>query len=125
MIIADTDVLIDYLRGKEPIAERIAIELKSALKTTVSTRFELLAGARKSQELARVTDLLAVIGTIALDADSTDKAAEVRRNLERAGAPIGLADSLIAGMALRHRAMLLTRNRELFGRVAGLYLGME
>ena len=125
MIIADTDVLIDYLRGKEPIAGRIAIELKSALKTTVITRFELLAGTRKSQELARVTDLLAVIGTIALDADSADKAAEVRRDLERAGSPIGMADSLIAGIALRHRAILLTRNREHFGRVAGLYLGME
>ena len=45
MIVADTDVLIDYLRGEGPQADRIAFELQHGLGTTVVTAFELWAGA--------------------------------------------------------------------------------
>ena len=42
-IIADTDVLIDFLAGHEPSASRIALELERGdLRTTAVTRFELL-----------------------------------------------------------------------------------
>jgi len=47
LTIADTDVLIDYLRGRNPAADRVAAELdRDSLYTTVITRFELMAGAR-------------------------------------------------------------------------------
>ena len=49
MMVADTDVLIDYLQGRGPGADRIAVELEHAqLCTTAVTRFELRAGARPS-----------------------------------------------------------------------------
>lgn len=45
MIVADTDVLIDFLANRDPAASRIALELKSGrLSTTAVSRFELLAG---------------------------------------------------------------------------------
>jgi predicted nucleic acid-binding protein len=47
MMIADTDVLIDYLTGRGDGATLVAAELRrGTLQTTVVTRFELLAGAR-------------------------------------------------------------------------------
>ena len=47
MMVADTDVLIDFREGRSPAAERIALELdRGQLRTTVITRFELLAGQR-------------------------------------------------------------------------------
>lgn len=47
MTVADTDVLIDFLEGRSPAAERIALELdRGQPRTTVISRFELLAGAK-------------------------------------------------------------------------------
>jgi len=42
------------------------------------------------------------------------------RALERAGTPIGVLDTLIAGTALRHGATLVTRNLKEFERIEGL-----
>jgi tRNA(fMet)-specific endonuclease VapC len=123
MMIADTDVLIDFLRGREPFASRVALEIESgSLKTTSVTRFELQSGARTKREVELIGGLLAAIPTLPLDADSADRAAEARRSLERSGTPIGMADSLIAGIVLANAGTLLTGNRKHFERVPGLKL---
>jgi predicted nucleic acid-binding protein len=124
MIIADTDVLIDYLHGKGPVADRIELEVEHGqLKTTSVTRFELLAGARSTRQQEIIERLLLAVPTLPLDAIAADRAAEVRRALESEGRAIGMGDSLIAGIVLAHKGLLLTRNRTHFERVAGLSLG--
>ena len=124
MIVADTDVLIDFLAGRDPGAGRIALELTTRhLRTTVITRFELLAGARDARQKAAVQQLLDAVPALALDAEAADRAAEVRRVLDEGGTPIGMGDSLIAGIVLANAGMLLTRNRRHFERVPGLSLG--
>jgi len=96
MIVADTDVLIDYLHGRGE-AETVEVSLsRGVLRTTVITRFELLSGAKTTSE--------------------------IRRALEHSGATVGMADSLIAGIVLSAGGDLLTRNRRHFERVAGLRL---
>lgn len=123
MILADTDVLIDFLEDREPAAERVSVEIeRGRLGTTAVTRLELLAGARTDRQSALILRLLEALPCLALDAVCADRAAEVRRTLEGRGETIGMADSLIAGIALAHRAMLLTRNRRHFERVQGLAL---
>lgn len=123
MTIADTDVLIDFLAGADPAASRVAQELsRGALHTTAVNRFELLSGARNERQEAAIRHLLTAIGTLALDENAADRAAQVRRTLERSGASIGMADSLIAGITLAHGAALLTRNRRHFERVPELRL---
>ena len=110
-IIADTDVLIDYLSGQEPSAARIALEIEhGTLRTTAITRFELMAGAKGERKRKLVHELLEAIPTLPLDADAADRAAEVRGALERKGVPIGMGDSLIAGIVLANRGVLITRN---------------
>lgn len=123
MIVADTDVLIDFLADREPSAGRVAIELTSpSFCTTAVTRFELLAGARDTTAEGLVRRLLDSLSTLTLDQESADRAAAVRRRLESRGEGIGMADSLIAGIVLVHDGMLLTRNRRHFERVEGLTL---
>lgn len=123
MIVADTDVLIDFLTGHEPVATRIARELEGGrLATTAVSRFELRAGVRNPKQERAVRQLLDALVTLDLDARAADRAADVRRSLEKAGAPIGMADSLIAGIVLQAGGRLLTRNRRHFERVAGLAL---
>ncbi len=124
MIVADTDVLIDFLAGQDPGAARIALELQQGdLHTTAVTRFEMLAGARAERQRKGILKLLAAVATLPLDAAAADRAAGVRRDLERRGTPIGMADSLIAGIVLEAGGILLTRNRAHFERVDGLVLG--
>jgi predicted nucleic acid-binding protein len=122
MTVADTDVLIDYLAGK---GEADAVERllsQGALRTTVITRFELLSGAKNAKQLARLMQLLDAVPSLALNDAATDAAAEIRRSLDRSGNPIGMADSLIAGIVTTNHGTLLTRNRRHFERVTGIRL---
>ena len=123
MIVADTDVLIDFLAGAEPMAAVVANELeRGQMCTTAISRFELLAGAISKRQQVAVNRLLAALPTLPLDEPAADRAAQVRRELETAGTAIGMADSLIAGIVLTRRSTLLTSNRRHFDRVAGLTL---
>ena len=59
MIIADTDVLIDYLAGRRPAAEAVSRALlQDQLQTTTLNGFELLAGVRGNKQRESVLALL-------------------------------------------------------------------
>jgi tRNA(fMet)-specific endonuclease VapC len=123
LILADTDVLIDYLAGAQPIAAQLARSIASdRLWTTAVSCFELLSGAPAGKGGNAVRLLLESISVLPLDRTAAERAAVVRRHLERSGQPIGMADSLIAGIALVHDLPFLTRNRRHFARVPGLTL---
>ncbi|MDQ3265274.1 MAG: type II toxin-antitoxin system VapC family toxin [Myxococcota bacterium] len=125
MMLADSDVLIEFLRGREPAAARIRIELGTGrLCTTTITSFELRSGARTARDERRVATLLDAMNVLNLDEASAIEAARVRRELEGAGKGIGTADYLIAGICLAHQATLLTNNRKHFERINGLRLGI-
>jgi len=124
LIVADSDVLIDALRGRELAKARIANELKkTSLATTTVTVFELLSGAKTPASRKKIHTLLAAMTILAFDYRAAEAAAEVRLQLETKGISIGMADFLIAGICLAHSATLLTRNRAHFERVPGLLLG--
>ena len=121
MILADTDVLIDYLGGIHPIAERVKSYIESdSLQTTAVSCFELLSGAGENRRGDEVRRLIAAIPVLTLDRDAAAQAAIVRRQLSSSGFVIGMGDSLIAGIALANDLPLLTRNRKHFEHVEKL-----
>ncbi|HEY1219874.1 MAG: type II toxin-antitoxin system VapC family toxin [Bryobacteraceae bacterium] len=122
MTIADTDVLIDYLAGKGEAGAVERLLRHGALRTTVISRFELLSGAKNAKQLARLVQLLGAVPSLGMDDAAADAASEIRRSLERSGNPIGMADSLIAGIVTSNAGELLTRNRRHFERVPGIRL---
>jgi tRNA(fMet)-specific endonuclease VapC len=123
LIIADTDVLIDYLAGTQPVADQVMAYAESdSLQTSAITCFELLSGARDGKRGDRVRRLVAAIQVLPLDREAATRAAAVRQRLARSGVSIGMADSLIAGIALVNSLPLLTRNRKHFENVEGLRL---
>lgn len=123
MMLADSDVLIDFLRGKGPGVERIAIELGTGrLHTTTINAFELISGARTAKDQQKVATLLAALHVLPLDLAAAERGALVRRDLEASGHGIGTADYLIAGICLAHGAVLITGNSKHFERVPGLKL---
>jgi predicted nucleic acid-binding protein len=123
MIIADTDILIDYLAGRRPGAEAVSRALRQGqLQTTTLNCFELLAGVGNIRQQEGALALLASMPILPLDFDAARRAAEVHRQLARSGIRIGMGDSLIAGIVLARGATLLTRNIRHFERVPGLPL---
>ena len=123
MIIADTDVLIDTLKGKEPSASRVIEELvKGQLATTTITVFELLSGAKRPGQAEKIRQLLRPITIFPLDELASTAAAEMRRHLEKEGQKINVADYLIAGICSVRLAPLMTRNRKHFERIPDLVL---
>lgn len=125
MIIADTDVLIDYLRGRNPMAARVELELQSGgFATTAVTAFELWTGAKTPRQASAVELLLAAMTIVALDADAARAGADARKALLSRGEDIGMADCLIAGICLRDGSTLITRNRRHFARIDGLKLSL-
>ena len=62
-------------------------------------------------ESTAVNTLLAALIVIPLDGVSAKRAAEVRTELEKKNAVIGMADSLVAGICLERDGTLITRNK--------------
>ncbi len=123
MILADTDVLIDYLKGIQPAAERIrSYAASQSLRTSAVNCFELLSGADQGKPGEEIRRLVSTLPVLPLDLESATRAAGVRRDLAARGLPIGMGDSLIAGIALANGLRLLTRNRKHFQQVDGLRL---
>ncbi|MBN2718527.1 MAG: type II toxin-antitoxin system VapC family toxin [Deltaproteobacteria bacterium] len=124
MIIADTDVLIDFLKGAGATADRIEFELKQGLCTTVISAFELWSGAvGSSKRETAVNILLDALTIVPCKPFAAREAAKIRYDLQKEGRTIGMADSLIAGICVTERSVLLTRNKKHFSKIAGLYLG--
>lgn len=123
LIVVDSDVLIDALRGRPGALARIAEGLeKGDLATTSVNQFELLSGAKTPRDEEKVRTLLAALALLPFDPAAGEIAAEVARRLAAAGQGIGTADYLIAGICLGRSATLLTRNVNHFERVPGLRL---
>jgi tRNA(fMet)-specific endonuclease VapC len=123
MILADSDVLIDYLLGVSPAREQVTHLIESGmLQTTTVNCFEILQGAGEGREGDAARRLVKTIPSLPLDRQAAERAAAVSRHLKRSGQSIGMGDSLIAGIALANNLPLLTRNRDHFIRVPRLTL---
>jgi tRNA(fMet)-specific endonuclease VapC len=86
--------------------------------------YELEVGLAKSRSPTKrrrqLSLLLEAFTVLPLATAEAAAAAAVRAALERAGTPISVVDTLIAGTALAHGATLVTHNLAEFQRVAGL-----
>lgn len=124
MILADTDVLIDFLSGRGEAAQRVAVELQTrSFGTTAITAFELRSGARTARQKRAVDVLLDAMTILPFGEEEARLAAELRQQVEARGQPIGVADYMIAAVCLATDGVLLTRNRKHFERIEGLKLG--
>ncbi|MGH3766041.1 MAG: type II toxin-antitoxin system VapC family toxin [Pseudonocardiaceae bacterium] len=122
LVVADTDLIIDFLRGRGPGARLIReLLVERRLRLTAVTGFELRVG---TDFLDRREQILRLFRsrTVALDLASALRAGEIAAVLNKAGSAIGFADCLQAGICLRHDLPLATRNRKHFERVEGLQL---
>lgn len=117
----DTNILIDYLKGREPGAnslERALSEHRCAI--TAITHYELLYGMARARHSIGEEQLMEVFSVLPFDENASSIAAALHADLIRRNQDIGVKDVLIAAICLNCKLPLLTANLKHFSRVAGL-----
>lgn len=105
-MLADTDVLIDHLRGHRRLPAAVS-------SYSVITRTELFAG--RATEEDRIGTLLEPLEEIPVDRAVAERAGRLRRTTA-----VRTPDALIAATALEHGLPLMTRNARDFAPIADL-----
>lgn len=122
----DTNTLIYFFKGQGRVAEHLLGVSPREIGIPAVVLYELELGiARSSQPRKRrgqLDAMLAVVSILPFDREAARHAAELRATLDAAGKPIGPMVTLIAGIALAARSVLVTHNTGEFSRVKGLHL---
>jgi len=111
LIVADTSVLIDHLRGHDPATELIEAALARGERVLASevTRIELLAGMR-SHERRQTRALIRSLEWATVDEAVAEAAGDLARKYRRGHPGIGVADYAIAATVTLRKAGLWTLN---------------
>ena len=123
IVIADTDVVIDFFSGIEPVASTVAdLIYKGGMALTSVTVFELYAGITGKKRLKQIIDLVSIMPVFPLEKRDAETAAQLYTDLRKSGNLIGNQDILIAGICINNNIPLFTRNIEHFSRISLLKL---
>ncbi|MCR5846431.1 MAG: type II toxin-antitoxin system VapC family toxin [bacterium] len=125
MYVFDTNVLVDFLRGRLPLGLELLKNTDSRLiKIPAVVVAELLAGAYKNKNPEKLREaiesLLVNFEILPFDERCAIKYAQIRAELELAGNRIESNDMMIAATAIVHDAILATNDLNDFGRIPGL-----
>lgn len=121
MKLIDTTVAVDHLRGTRPATDLLT-GLVAQGETVVAseiTRFELLAGVRRS-ELEALEAFFSSLMWVPIDEEISRAAGTLAHRLRRSHSGIDDADYLIAATAIVLDADLLTTNTRHFPMLKGL-----
>lgn len=126
MILLNTDICIELLRGNKKIIERRG-EYDAEVGISFMTVAELYYGAESSSRKAENTSLIQqfflTVTVIHTDYDILRRFGVLKAALKKESTLIPDADLLIAAAALSRAEMLVTGNIRHFGRVPGLVTG--
>ncbi len=112
----DTCSVSDYLRGVEPVVQRLQRSKPSEVAISAVTAMELRYGAARRQSpklTAAVEAFLNDVSVLAFDAESAERAGVMRATMEAKGLNIALADCQIASTALAYDLTLVTNDGDL------------
>jgi tRNA(fMet)-specific endonuclease VapC len=123
LVVADTDVVIDFFTDTPPHAQIVVELLKEGrLGVTAVTVFELYAGVRGANRLKQLETFFAHVPVLPLDILAAVYAGRVYTDLKSAGLTVGNQDILIAAICLANGVPLLTGNTSQFASIQGLTL---
>jgi predicted nucleic acid-binding protein len=129
VILADTSAWVEYDRATgSAVDQRLTalIAADAAVAVTEPVVMEVLAGARSDQQGSELRRLLLRFHLLSFDVVADfNGAARVYRHCRRAGVtPRGMVDCMIAAVALRRGATLLSQDVDLdrVARVVGIVL---
>ncbi len=122
----DTDIFSEYLKGHDPTVQRHAAAYRGAfgsLTISVVPAMEIIKGLHKVGRESAIQDLLTRLAAeevLGFELDTAERAGRIHADLERAGQPIGWADTVIAAIALQQGLELVTGNTSHYRRIQQL-----
>lgn len=123
MIVVDTDVCVEILRGNDEIVRRRRKSIEN-VGVAFMTAAELYFGAFKSQRPEHNKELvgrfLLTVEILHSDIEVLERFGRIKSNLQRRGELLADADVLIAATALSKDAVLATGNIRHYERIEGL-----
>jgi predicted nucleic acid-binding protein len=121
LLVVDTSVLIDHLRGDQRAVRRLrdTVEAGDDLWSVSVVRTEILAGARPEEEPA-ITALLGRLRWLDVTVDLADEAGRLAARFLRSHPGVDTVDYLLAAATIRLDAELLTLNVRHFPMFSGL-----
>jgi len=124
MWVLDTNTLIYFFKGEGQVASKLLARAPKDIGIPAVVLYELQVGIAKSsapdKRTRQLAELTSVVQIVPFHQREANAAAELRAALERGGRPIGPYDTLIAGTALAHGAILVSRNTREFDRIEAL-----
>lgn len=127
MLLLDTNVCVQYLRGKNSfVLQRLSSQQAHDVRLCSVVLLELQAGvlrsARPAKNRVNVARFVAPYVSLPFDDAAANIAAGIRHELDAKGWPIGPYDLQIAAIALANNCTLVTHNTREFSRVPGLLI---
>lgn len=120
-VCVDTDIVIDYLRGKNENQDILPnLIAKHDVYISPVSVYELYYGGYYSGKIKPVEDVLAMMTPFDWTTEDSKKAAQIHVTLSKAGETLSVKDVLIAGLCLSRSVPLITRNVSHFNRIKGL-----
>jgi predicted nucleic acid-binding protein len=123
VILLDTDVCIEMLRGNRSVIDK-RHEYDEEIALSFMSAAELFYGAEKSSQRKKninlVEELLITVEIIHTNIDVLKRFGELKAALSQSGEILPDADIFIAATALMHCSMLVTGNVNHFRRIAEL-----
>jgi predicted nucleic acid-binding protein len=122
----DTDIYSEVLRGVNATVAAHALAYRQAhgrLTLSVITVMEMVKGLQKVQRPQKIVALLANVASeevVEFGQDAAEKAGCIWGDLERIGHPVGMADPMIAAIALTLGLELVTGNTAHYQRIQNL-----
>ncbi|MGO9600011.1 MAG: type II toxin-antitoxin system VapC family toxin [Isosphaeraceae bacterium] len=122
----DTDIYSEVLRAVNATVTanaRTYCQAYGRLTLSVITVMEMVKGLQKVQRPQKIAALLTHVGSeevLEFGQPAAEMAGRIWGDLERAGQPIGLADPMIAAIALMHGLELVTGNTAHYQRIQQL-----
>ena len=124
-VCVDTDVIVDYLRGREPGRSAFTKwRRKAEVYITSITAFELHLGAslssKRKRRIIEVESLLDQHSILTFTRESARKAAEKGAELRAEGIPVEIRDLFNASICLTRKIPILTKNKTHYERIKDL-----
>jgi tRNA(fMet)-specific endonuclease VapC len=122
----DTDIYSEILKAVDQTVTRNAIAYRQSqgiLTLSTVAVMEVIRGFQKNQSQRKLQNFLSAIASeevLTFDQPAAELAGRIAGELERVGRPIGLADPMIAAIALNHSLELVTGNTTHFQRIQQL-----
>ena len=124
MILCDTNILIEFYKGRAEIVGTLNKIGVSNLAISVVTVGELYYGARDKRELRNLRENLSLLQQIPVDGEISDLFIELLEKYSLSH-KLSMPDALIAATAIRHTIPLYTLNLKDFRYITGLTLYSE